>query len=204
MKNQEGTDDNPTLLALSALVDGESTDGQKDANDPAAEKLLLDTLQNNEMRAQWTSMHITRDVLRAEYSSALPGNFASVLRARIEREEPEPGADVSADTNVVGLDQHRARKSTLASKRQGKSAASEVWRSVAGLGVAASVAGAAFMFTQNNQYSDGQFSNDATQPIQTAEATQLFPTARTGSAGTSGGTSDFQLVVAGGSASTCF
>ncbi len=98
---------------------------------------------DHDARCAWQSMHLTRDVLQADYHSALDAGFAARLSRQIEREEP-PHQD-----SVVSFAAARdTRRRAPSSSTPPQSAPFSLWKPVAGLGLAASLAGAAFLFSQ--------------------------------------------------------
>ena len=124
--------------ALSALADNEHSDVQQ-----SQDEIIELACSDPEIRRAWQSMHLTRDVLQADYNSALDANFASKLSLMIDQEEAH-----TAD-NVVSFAAARSGRSER--KQQAKpiqTAPFAVWKPVVGLGLAASLAGASFLFSQ--------------------------------------------------------
>jgi len=112
----------------------------------------------------WRCMHLTRDVLQADYTPALKSDFAAQLSDRIAREE-----SFGESEGVFSMDAARervARRNT--NRRAGQKSMPSVtaqhepftlWKPVAGLGMAASLAGATFLFAQlwqTDQADNGQ------------------------------------------------
>jgi len=122
--------------ALSALADNEYGNESQDE--------IIDLACNDpEARRAWQSMHLTRDVLQADYHSALDANFALRLSLMIDQEESH---NTALATNIVPLAAARSRRTQHAKPLQ--TAPFAMWKPVVGLGLAASLAGASFLFAQ--------------------------------------------------------
>jgi len=98
-------------------------------------QLLELACKDHDARCAWQSIHLTRDVLQADYQTALGCDFAEKVRDRIEREDSFSDAVVS----IADAPKKHNRKSVTHFA---------LWKPVAGLGLAASLAGAAFLFAQ--------------------------------------------------------
>ncbi len=109
----------------------------------------------------WQSMHLTRDVLQADYHSALDTGFAARIRYLIEQEAP------LTDTVVSFAAARDTRRGAVPSQGGlSQSAPFSMWKPMAGLGLAASLAGAAFLLPQLWQSDQ---SLDAQQIAQTTD-----------------------------------
>ena len=175
-------DTNSVKSALSAFADGEH-----DEKDTIALNVMVErACHDKDLTATWQSAHLVRDVLQADYHPAIPVDFTARVSAAIAREADfdEYAADIESGPSVVSLtdarDRIASRRNT--SRREADRTSrrpSALWRPVAGLGLAASVAGAALLFTQLQQpdAKDGVQVADAgvvasEQAIQTAASTQ--------------------------------
>jgi len=142
---------------LSALVDGENLDGDTREVEHLLEKASSD---DRCMRA-WQTYNLTRDVLQKDYHPALAANFCARVSARLDEEETYSGDHIdeqynarpgnSTGDNVVAFERkHQVDTSTDAAALV---RSNRRWKSVAALGMAASVALAAVAGLQllNNQ-----------------------------------------------------
>ena len=148
MTNQN-YDSQSTKALLSAFADGEMNADDQLSDSEIAELACAD----QEAMAAWQSIHLTRDVLQNEYHSALDSDFASKLSEKIYTEEE------TLQSTVVAMDQARDRlRSADVNQRSGvektpgnssaKVVTMAIFKPVAGLGLAASLAGGAFLFSQ--------------------------------------------------------
>jgi len=136
--------------ALSALADDETLE--------IAEAELIElACKDQDAMSAWRCMHLTRDVLQADYTPALSSDFAAQLSDRIASEDSLAIADMESEGVVsMGAARERiARRKTSRSAGQQTMASSatqnepfRLWKPVAGLGMAASLAGATFLFAQ--------------------------------------------------------
>lgn len=95
-----------------------------------------------EARTTWQCVHLMRDVMQADYHSALDVGFAARLAQKIELEESVHQSTVVSISSAA--DAKRAKSTS--DRNQQKPFA--LWKPVAGLGLAASLAGAAFLVPQ--------------------------------------------------------
>jgi len=136
--------------ALSALADSELSD-----NAGVTEAELVEIVcKDRDAMFSWQCTHITRDVLQADYTAALRPDFAERVSAQIAAESSlrvdnnyaEPGQVVS----IADARQRSARSvvknGTTISSTQNEPF--KLWKPVAGLGLAASLAGATLLFSQ--------------------------------------------------------
>ena len=148
MTNQNN-DSQSLKTLLSAFADGETNADDQLANSEIAGLASTD----QEAMATWRSIHITRDVIQNEYHSALDADFASKLSDKIYAEEE------TLQGTVVAMDQARDRLRSADTqiprvsreKPAGSSAkvvSMALFKPVAGLGLAASLAGGAFLFSE--------------------------------------------------------
>ncbi len=151
---------------LSAFVDDEST------SEPG---LLEQVFENDSSVAAWQSMHLVRDVIQADYNGLLPTDFASRVSNAIALEEMyedtyeenfsgqsfvgDEAASGYRTAEVVSISRMRDRavQSTGRVREYAEPPAAQqatvhqpfsLWKPVAGLGLAASLAGASFLFSQ--------------------------------------------------------
>ena len=150
--------------ALSAFADNEYGSESQDE--------IIDLACNDpEVRRAWQSMHLTRDVLQADYHSALDANFASRLSQIIDQEESH---NTVLASNVVPMAAARSRRTKHAKPLQ--TAPFTMWKPVVGLGLAASLAGASFLFAQlweanqPSQAGSAQVAQNITEPGSTNDA----------------------------------
>ena len=168
--------------ALSALADNERGDneGMTDA------ELIGLACKDKEAMLSWQCAHLTRDVLQADYTAALQPGFAARVSAQIAAEAPlQIDTDYQMKSErVVSLSDARQRAAQGKRARQPASRSAvpnqnepfKLWKPVAGLGLAASLAGATLLFSQiwQTEKLDGpqvaESSGDAvTQPVVIAE-----------------------------------
>lgn len=165
MPNHNNNRDTELAEKLSALVDGETGgSGFPEFRDSATEaeidRLLEQFCHDKRSKRAWQSYHLARDVVQKDYHSALPAGFCASVSARLESEETyaiavdEPGEHASAqrsgyaettpardernDENVVPFG--RRSSSAAPSELSALTRSNRRWKSVAALGLAASVA----------------------------------------------------------------
>lgn len=146
--------------ALSALADGELL---SDAGELAEDELIEIGCNDPEVRASWQSMHLVRDVLQADYHSALSPDFSARVSAAVAQEQSiaQDRAPIASLAEARGRreqqtesqPQARIRGAQPARRRavaatQSMQQPFSMWKPVAGLGLAASLAGAAFLLPQ--------------------------------------------------------
>ena len=135
---------------LSAMVDGEN--GHTES---ARVDRMLDDIRDVDIdRQAWQAWHLARDVMQKDYSPALPTDFWAQVSRRIDLEETY-SMDV-ADMHVRGVPARDANVLSFAKRTRSHSSAeisglansNKRWKSVAALGMAASVAMAAVVAAQ--------------------------------------------------------
>ena len=152
--------------ALSALADNEL-----DTNEQITEAELIElACKDQDAMLSWQCAHLTRDVLQADYTSALGPDFAARISDHIAAEASlqidmddyhrDAGQVVSiADARDRTARGNYARERSARSAYAVRGAASvgstsmqnepfKLWKPVAGLGLAASLAGATLLFSQ--------------------------------------------------------
>lgn len=144
--------------ALSALADNEPG-----GNEGTTESELIElACRDQEAMLAWQSTHLTRDVLQADYTAALRPDFAALVSQQIAAEPALQANEYTADSRqVVSLAEARsarrpdatpdfrpdvARRAAASSSQQNEPF--KLWKPVAGLGLAASLAGATLLFSQ--------------------------------------------------------
>ena len=163
LKTMKNSDRTSFEESLSAFADGEYR-----SSDLAAEAEVIDRIcQDEEARSAWACMHLARDVMQGDYNRALAPDFASLVSESIAHEEvyaiDNSATDIARShaamshfednsASVVSMAQARDQ----IARRQGRANRAAptarqpfaLWKPVAGLGLAASLAGAAFVFSQ--------------------------------------------------------
>lgn len=162
-------DSNTIREAISALADDELI-----ANGDISEAELIELVcKDQDAMASWQCMHLTRDVLQADYHSALKPGFASSVSAKIALEDL---GEMSAG-NVVSMGAARQRVANRTSQRQSQGRAQvatmPAWKPLAGFGLAASLAGATFLFSQLLQTEKPEMSLVAQAEQNALESTEL-------------------------------
>ena len=152
------TDKRSLKESLSAFADGEYGD-----NDPAIEAEIISRIcQDEDAKSSWASMHLARDVMQGDYHSALPSDFASRISESIANEEAYAmdvdsgyAATNQLEDNSAGVVSMAQARDKLSRRRdRANRAASQskqpfvLWKPVAGMGLAASLAGAVFVGSQ--------------------------------------------------------
>lgn len=145
--------DNDYYEKLSALVDGETSNTEM----PEADLLLNEILDADRSRQAWQAYHLTRDVLQADYKPALPTDFWARVSTKLEAEETyskDDGQDDAAPhvMNILPFEKQSPPQQP-ASDVSLLARSNRRWKSVAALGMAASVALASVAAMQlfNNQ-----------------------------------------------------
>ena len=152
------TDKRSLRESLSAFADGEYGD-----NDPAIEAEMISRIcQDEYAKSSWASMHLARDVMQGDYLSALPSDFASRISESIAHEEVYAmdvdsgyAATNQLEDNSAGVVSMAQARDKLSQRRDRANRAASrskrpfvLWKPVAGLGLAASLAGAVFVGSQ--------------------------------------------------------
>ena len=120
---------------LSSLADDEQAEDSSFAQDAALEMAFSD----HDTRRMWQATHITRDVMQADYHTAIDSDFARRVTAVIDQE-----ADID---NVVDINSARRSGAGAVSSTGAKPATSNsLWQPIAGLALAASIVGAGLIF----------------------------------------------------------
>jgi len=130
--------DNEYYEKLSALVDGETGSGSATELDQ-----LLEQVRSDDRSWQaWQAYHLTRDVVQKDYHPAITADFSARLSASIDAEETYASAAVTAAaghvSNVVPFE--KRSESQSAAQVSALARSNRRWKSVAALGMAASVA----------------------------------------------------------------
>lgn len=176
MKQNMNRNDTQSLReALSALADGEQA-GMTEA------ELIERACKDKDAMLSWRCAHLTRDVMQADYTAALRPDFAARVSNQIAAEEllSVDAADYYAESGqVVSMANARQRSAHRRSSGAMRSAAStsqnepfKLWKPVAGLGLAASLAGATLLFSQLSQTDQPGGSLVAELPDSTTELQQ--------------------------------
>lgn len=168
--------DSEIFEKLSALVDGEN----HDVDIGEVEQLLDEASSDDRCMRAWQTYHLTRDVLQKDYHSALPADFCASISARLDEEETYVQATDRGDsatgvisdrsgnnnrstnrsTKVVAFERSQAE---LPANTAGLARSNRRWKSVAALGMAASVALAAVAGLQLLNSQSGANSSDGPQ-----------------------------------------
>jgi len=163
--------------ALSALADSELSENTEMTEAELIERVCDD----HDAMLSWQCAHLTRDVLQADYTAALRPDFAARVRNQIAAEESVSldAADYYPEGQVVSMADARQRSAHRRSSGAMRSAAStsqnepfKLWKPVAGLGLAASLAGATLLFSQLSQTDQPGGSLVAELPDSTTELQQ--------------------------------
>ena len=157
---------------LSALADNELGENEALTEAEAIELACRD----RDAMLSWQCAHLTRDVLQADYTAALRPDFAALVSDRITQEESLLLDDYQTDSDRV-VSMAAARKRSVRRPREmisgginsdemkpglpnsGATRSTEqtvslqnqpfrLWKPIAGLGLAASLAGATLLFSQ--------------------------------------------------------
>ncbi len=135
--------DNEFYEKLSALVDGETAG----ADQSEIDQLLGQVCNDDSSLKAWQAYHLARDVVQKDYHSALPADFCAGLSARLAGEETysAAGADdkienIAADDHATVLPFQRRAKAKTSADVGALARSNRRWKSVAALGMAASVA----------------------------------------------------------------
>lgn len=131
--------DNNVFEKLSALVDGESVSSEsgKSSNADEIDSLLGQVRGDERCWQAWHAYHLTRDVIQKDYHPAISANFAARLSASIDDEETF-SAPTAGDSSVVAFGSRSASQPSAQVSALARS--NRRWKSVAALGMAASVA----------------------------------------------------------------
>ncbi len=158
---------------LSELADGELN------NSDTNEAIDL-ACQDQEVRYAWQSTHLVRDVMQADYHSALAPDFSARVSASIAKEPAhEEFAPVASISQARGQREERIRGARPVRRASGSAPVTSMqqpfvlWKPVAGLGLAASLAGATFLFSQLWQSEQA----DSGQLAQAEQTTTTAPNA---------------------------
>lgn len=147
---------NDLAEALSALVDGETGGGEMPDGSADIDQLLDQVCRDERSKRAWQSYHLARDVVQKDYHSALPASFSASVSARLDSEETysmvaqeashgqrlqsseQPAYAQTGDDNVVPFGARS--KNPSSSEMSALTKSNRRWKSVAALGMAASVA----------------------------------------------------------------
>lgn len=151
---------------LSALADGEL------GSNIAENEIIERACKDQDVMSAWHSMHLVRDVLQAEYNSTLPADFSQRVKESIAQE----GAFEAQTASVVSLADARGRvgqrqRSTRTTQSTQQPFA--IWKPVAGFGLAASLAGVTFLFSQLWQTEQPDTTQIAEAALQQADPSAL-------------------------------
>ncbi len=159
---------------LSALADDELA-----ADDSLTDAELVElACKDHNTRTAWQCIHITRDVLQADYHSALDTDFAQRLSAKIEREEAPHQSTValigSTRESTRDTAKYNSRNKVARHRPRTPEAPLTIWKPVAGLGLAASLAGAVFLAPQlwKSETSDQQLVDNTVNQSQPVSGVQ--------------------------------